>query len=168
MVKIIHNILNDAELIYLNNFCKAINEAALTQPAPGRSSYKRTSISLEKDTIEKILNIVKINYDIKCKHTASWVNVVDNKGNKDDYFHYDVSDFSIIIYLNDDFTGGELEYQNSNIKPEIKKFTPVKNSAVLMSKNVLHRVLPVLDGKRYSMVNFFDFDTNFIKEKSLI
>jgi len=170
MVKYITNIniLNDDELLYIDNFCKSINEALLDDPLPGRNSYRRKVIILKNETIQKILNTVKNNYGIKCRYRGSWINIVDNTANKDDKFHYDDTDFSLIIYLNDNYVGGELEYENSSIKGDIKKIKPIKNSAILLSKNVLHRVLPVLSGKRYSMATFFNYDESFIKEKSLI
>ena len=168
MVKYINNILDKNDIEHLNQFCKSIDDTMLMEPVSGRSSYKRTPINLKKEIIENVLNIIKNNYGIKCKHTASWINVVDNRGNKEDAFHYDVADFSLIMYLNDDYVGGELEYINSNIVEDIKKYKPITNSAVLISKNVLHRVLPVTIGKRYSMVIFFDFDKDFAKRKSII
>lgn len=168
MVKYIDNILDKDEIEYINDFCKSINESLLEEPLVGRNSYRRKGIRLKDETIQKILNIVKNNYGIKCTYTTSWINIVDNTSNKEDKFHYDVTDFSLIIYLNDDYVGGELEYKNSNIVEDIKKYKPIKNTAILISKNVLHRVLPVTIGKRYSMVLFFDFDKHFTKEKSLI
>lgn len=168
MVKCIYNILQDDELLYIDDFCKSINESLLQEPLPGRNSYRRKVIKLKDETVKKILDIVKNNYGIQCTYTGSWINIVDNTANKKDKFHYDVADFSLIIYLNDDYVGGELEYQNYNIVEDIQKFKPVKNSAVLISKDVLHRVLPVLSGKRYSLATFFNYDTSSTKEKSLI
>jgi len=168
MVKYINNILDKNDIEYIDNFCKSINEESCESPVLGRNSYRRKTFKLKDETLQKILDIVKNNYGIKCKHTSTWINIVDNTTNKDDKFHYDVADFSLVIYLNDDYVGGELEYENSSIKKDIKKIKPIKNSAILLSKNVRHRVLPVLSGKRYSMVNFFSYDVSLTSQKSLI
>ena len=60
MVKYITNIniLNDDELLYIDNFCKSINEALLDDPLPGRNSYRRKVIILKNETIQKILNTI--------------------------------------------------------------------------------------------------------------
>lgn len=168
MVKHINNILDKNDIEYIDNFCKSINEESLELPELGHNSYRRKIFKLKDETLQKILDIVKNNYGIKCKHINTFINIVDNTTNKDDKFHYDVADFSLIIYLNDDYVGGELEYENSSIKEDIKKIKPIKNSAILISKNVIHRVLPVLSGKRYSMVNFFSYDVSLTSQKSLI
>lgn len=64
----------------------------------------------------------------------------ENKGNRV---------FGIVIYLNDDFTGGELNYPNinMNIKPKI-------GSLVIHKADILHKVLPVISGNRYCLTSF--------------
>ena len=37
--------------------------------------------------------------------------------NKNDKYHLDTSDITILIFLNDDFVGGEFEYINEEKKP---------------------------------------------------
>lgn len=57
--------------------------------------------------------------------------------------------FGIAIYLNDDFTGGELSYPNLNlkVKPKVK-------SMVIHNASYPHEVLPVKSGNRYSITTF--------------
>lgn len=57
--------------------------------------------------------------------------------------------FGIAIYLNDDFTGGELSYPD--IELSVK---PKRSSIVIHDARLLHKVLPVKSGVRYSITTF--------------
>lgn len=68
--------------------------------------------------------------------------------------------FGIAIYLNDDFTGGELSYPDLNL---IVK--PKPRSLVVHRADYPHEVLPVTSGSRYSITTFIlgNESTRFIK-----
>ena len=59
---------------------------------------------------------------------SMWINKIDINSNKDDNFHKDTSPYSLILYLNDDYIGGELEYVNDTNNR--LKITPQKNLEV--------------------------------------
>jgi predicted 2-oxoglutarate/Fe(II)-dependent dioxygenase YbiX len=84
----------------------------------------------------------------------SWINKVTIDTNKDDAYHFDMSNLTIVTYLNDDFEGGEFEYLD-DFKSKVK-ITPKKNLSLIMNGYLKHRVLPVSKGERYSLVSFFD------------
>ena len=84
-----------------------------------------------------------------------WINKIDINSNKNDNFHTDISPCSLILYLNDEYIGGELEYINDNNNK--LKIIPQKNLIVIMNNRLKHRVLPVTSGVRYSLVAFFSF-----------
>jgi hypothetical protein len=67
--------------------------------------------------------------------------------------------FGIAIYLNDDFTGGELSYPELNLT-----VNPRPRSMVIHKAEYLHKVLPVISGNRYSITTFVlgDETTKFI------
>jgi predicted 2-oxoglutarate/Fe(II)-dependent dioxygenase YbiX len=84
-------------------------------------------------------------------------------------YHYDleitfikekikVSHFAVLIYLNDDFEGGELVFplQNITIKPE-------KGMMVIFPTSYMypHAVSPVFSGKRYSVRMSYVLDKDF-------
>ena len=73
--------------------------------------------------------------------------------------------YSCIILLNEDYEGGELE-----IKENYETITIQKNAGdlILFPSAYLHRVSPVLEGKRYTLVNWVIIDINKPKTKSLI
>lgn len=66
--------------------------------------------------------------------------------------------YGVVIYLNDDFTGGELKY--TDIDFSIK---PKSASMVIHETDIKHEVLPVLSGNRYCLTSFIygDESTKF-------
>lgn len=82
-----------------------------------------------------------------------WINRVNVNSNKNDDFHYDNSLASCVVYLNDDFEGGEFEYKDTH-NNQIKVI-PKKYMLIGMTDKLKHRVLPVKNGVRYSLVFFF-------------
>lgn len=59
---------------------------------------------------------------------------------------------SVLLYLNDDYEGGEIEFQNSGIK-----FKPKEGSVLFFPSNFLyvHEVYPVTKGPRYALPNWY-------------
>lgn len=72
--------------------------------------------------------------------------------------HYDSEkdpscEYGIVMYLNDDFEGGEIFYPSKGITHK-----PVKNSVLIHSAgpDYVHGIYPVLSGVRYYMTLFAD------------
>jgi hypothetical protein len=67
--------------------------------------------------------------------------------------------FGIAIYLNDDFTGGELIYPTLGLS-----VTPRLGSMVIHKAHLKHQVFPVLERERYSITTFVfgDESTKFV------
>jgi len=57
--------------------------------------------------------------------------------------------FGVAIYLNDDFTGGELIYPDLGLS-----VTPKPGSMVIHDASLKHQVFPVVKGQRYSITTF--------------
>ena len=85
------------------------------------------------------------------------------KYTESDYYnmHYDSASFfshrqiSAIIFLNDNFNGGELEFPNQGIK-----IRPVKGTVLIFPSNYLykHVVNKITDGIRYAIVTWLNSD----------
>lgn len=59
---------------------------------------------------------------------------------------------SVLLYLNDDYEGGEIEFKHSNLK-----FKPEAGSVLFFPSNFLyvHEVYPVTKGPRYALPNWY-------------
>ena len=68
-----------------------------------------------------------------------------------------VRKISASVILNDDYEGGELEFVilNEKAQVEITKITPEVGSVVVFPSFIMHRVLPVTKGTRYSVVAWY-------------
>jgi hypothetical protein len=180
------NIFDEFELDYLENNCNDFNPndrpdenpfeitISTTGKVTGkfRNFYNRFMINeapYYEIISEKITNFLnkkieenKISIQKFTKPSQGpWINRVDSNSNKNDKYHTDQSDISVIIYLNDSFEGGEFEYLDKNDKPI--KIKPKKYSIIISSQELSHRVLPVSNGVRYSLVAFFNFEKKVSK-----
>lgn len=156
MIKVIDAVFSEKELFLLNQVCENF-VATITPNKEKLSSYYRNPIETNGKFIDvenRIINIAKDNTNCDYFFDSNWINKVDKNSNKDDALHLDLSDLSLVVFLNEDFLGGNLKYVIDNEEYEIK---PKKNLGVLMNNKILHRVNPVSDGVRYTFVSFMKF-----------
>lgn len=108
-------------------------------------------------------NFLYVKYKKKycLKGGGVWINKVTPFTNTHDNYHFDVTDLSIVTYLNDDFVGGEFQYIDKNGSDV--KITPIKGQSLIMDGKILHRVLPVKLGERHSLICFFDLEKKDFK-----
>lgn len=71
---------------------------------------------------------------------------------------YPWRDFGAIIYLNDNFEGGEIEYPNFNLRPTISAGTLAAHPGTL---DYLHGVHPIKSGIRYTIASFLTLDKTY-------
>lgn len=170
MIEIYNNVLTDDELNYLKKECDSFvitsHPSDITTDKKSYNFYVRKSLNKENtfSFYEKILNTFLNKSGINYKIGDLWINKINNETNKNDDYHTDASNLSVVIFLNDDFEGGEFEYvdnfgKNNKIKPE-------KNKAILMDNKLRHRVLPVISGERFTLVCFLKYIKK--ENKSLI
>lgn len=79
------------------------------------------------------------NYYVKKWNTGSGMGP-----HKDEQYSEDNLAFSIVVYLNDNYEGGEINFPEKGvtIKPRL-------GSAVIFPSNEMHQVFPVISGERY-------------------
>jgi|688.fasta_scaffold692052_2 hypothetical protein len=133
----------------------------------GANYYVRELISNDDTEFQTIISKVnnsvrKLSKPIDIKLNEFWINKVTKNTNKDDGFHKDVSAITFLMYLNDEFTGGEYEYVIPTTKKK-EKLKPKKYLSIITDRSVEHRVNPVIEGQRYSIVFFYDFDKKLNK-----
>lgn len=134
-----------------------------TTPGTSENYYYREYIEGEEaignmqtfiDSIYKILKDDLLYPHAKLE--GMWINRVDSNSNHNDDFHRDISKFSSITFLTNDFEGGKLEYWDikNNVPVSIKLNT--FSTLIFEGSKYPHRVLPVSSGVRYSLVSFWD------------
>ena len=147
MVQLFNNFTSDIEsdeliMFYSSNIEETyLNESKIY-------SYKAKDIDNYSDFL--ISNKLKLH-----KPPVLRVQVIDNSVKVNNNTHTHTSNWNYILFLNDDFDGGELVIENITVKP-------VKNQLVMFSGDTPHKVLPVTNGTRYTLVVFCDDKGKFI------
>ena len=106
------------------------------------------------NTYTKILNIKKPtvinNYAINKYFSGESMGL-----HVDSYENSDEKRFTILIYLNDDYEGGEIEFPNQNIK-----FKPQAGSALIFptQEPYAHKSYDVLNGFKYFVLGEFGLE----------
>lgn len=69
---------------------------------------------------------------------------------------------SLVGYVNDDYTGGEIFFRLQNIN-----YKPKAGDLFIFPSNYMypHRAMPVIDGTKYSLVTMLDYSNKFHSEK---
>lgn len=82
--------------------------------------------------------------------------------------HVDTSSFegnhiASIYYINEDYSGGEINFPDHNLK-----IKPKSNSLIIFpgNENYLHEVLEIIEGDRYSSTVWFQFTGSTFNKKS--
>lgn len=156
MIFFIENLLSTDELNQIINLSKnfTISDSPTTKE---KNYYNRHFIDENIELLDYQKKSIEFaNSTLKLKHKISgvWLNQITTETNKNDKFHFDESDTTIVTFINDNFIGGEFEYVGENNNP--CKFYPKKNSSILMTNKLIHKVLPVSFGTRYSLVTFME------------
>lgn len=161
------NLLKDTELNNLLELCNKFDNQLfekIDKKKTPDNNYNRLFVkdsllqSYYTDLTEFLnqnINQTKINI-LDLSKPNSWINMVTTETNKDDGFHYDKASLSVVTYLNDNFESGEFEYINSKNKKPIK-IKPKVNKTLIMDETLPHRVLPIKNGIRFSLVTFYQF-----------
>ena len=156
MIEIFSNTLSEEQLNKYVSLCSNNNFDETPKMDSNNDMvnyYYRKAVHIDKSIIDKSYDLIKEkNNKLKYRFTNGWINTVYENSNLDDTFHTDEDDLTIIIYLNEDYTGGEFEYRIDNTFYQIK---PKINSAIMMNNRLPHRVKNVTTGIRYSLALFF-------------
>ena len=151
MLRTIYSLLSNEELLFLNSMCSPFVATDSASIIGKNNYYIRKKLDIKIDLLEyqkKCITYLGGDYEIE----GLWINKVTPITNKNDKFHYDTSDISIITYINEDFKGGEFEYMFKNEKIKIK---PIKNCSLIMDETIQHRVRNVINGERFSLISFY-------------
>lgn len=169
MIEQHYNILLEEEKQFLKEKCDNFIEThSPFENGNINRSYHKYKLDEKKDLLdlqERLLKLIKkVTNENNIEFTGFVINRADLTTNQNDDYHVDMSNYTIVTYLNDDFMGGDFVYSLDNIKHTHNKVE--KDLSIIMDDTVPHKISPVIDGVRFSFVCFFNKIVK--KNKSLI
>ena len=162
MILFQENLINDIEIEYLLNLWDTNLITSNEQFSDGNRALAMEWVDIKKHK----LNISPLHNEAFCNRNFEKIRIQhyhESLGTVEQYHgHENIHNY--IIFLNDNFTGGELEFENGlSIKPS-------KGSLVYFNNNERHRVLPNI-GDRYVFTALGNTEANIqfqIKQRTLI
>jgi hypothetical protein len=137
--------LNDKDIIIIQYKNSAIkNESNQRVESNQPTNADGWDFNKNKEVTGKIINVVN-DYIENIEDYKFVVQRLDKT--KKSSPHYDHTDYTVVLLLNDKFSGGELiiEDVESNLK---------KGNLILFKSNKLHHVSKLTEGERYTLVGF--------------
>jgi predicted 2-oxoglutarate/Fe(II)-dependent dioxygenase YbiX len=151
MIEIYQNYVSQIEI---NEILEFFNKNIKDVKTHIDSVYRFNGISL-LDNINNISFLKKLNYTnydrIRIQHVDKNVDMITNP-------HKHHHAYSFVVFLNDEYEGGELIFDNVTFKPKVGQL-------ICFSGNEPHYVKNVTNGDRYTLVSFFNDKINFNKIK---
>ena len=77
-------------------------------------------------------------------------------------------EYTALIYLNDEFEGGEITFEDGPHNRQYKKTIPIRANLLVLAPNgpdFYHEVFPIRKGKRYSLHLWFTSDPRYYSNK---
>lgn len=106
-----------------------------------KNNFAFTKRFLKEDVVDRL----------RIQHVDNQIKVVEKP-------HGHFLPYSFVIFLNDDFKGGELIFDNITIRPQ-------KGQLVYFTGDETHSVNSVLEGDRYTLVSFLKSDIKITESK---
>lgn len=177
-INIIEDFLSRKECDFLLHKCKEELKLFSARVANGNPNERKSSIGWIEDlgeVNEKLKNVLKshFNYDgmeviglgpfqfteYKIGEYYKWHTDRDSTVYMDRFA-------STVIQLNDNYSGGLLEIKNS--KGKLVDINHKIGNLYIFNSNLFHRVSPVEDGTRYSLVNWVSIVKTEPKKQKLL
>ena len=139
MIEIYNNFISDTECDELLNY---YNDNIEKEWSTLNNIYSFKSVDIENYNELSLSKKLKIN-----SPKAIRIQKVDNTFETNQYMHRHKVPWTYLIFLSDNFEGGNLIIENMNI-------TPRKNQLIIFSSHLQHRVENVNSGERYTFICF--------------
>jgi hypothetical protein len=145
MITVVQNIITDIEINeFIEYYKNNLDKAQRPENSYGRETvYKFEGISII-DNISDFTFLKRIRYK---NYDRIRIQKVDNTIDMILKPHVHTPPFSYVVFLNDDFEGGDIIFDNIRIKPK-------KGQLLYFDKNESHYVENVINGERYTLVGF--------------
>ena len=183
-IDIFENFLSTEECSLILNKCKeelTLKTAEVYDEHPNytdKKTIRKSSVGWISDLEflnERLTNKLRETFNINGMEVTGLGSYQFTEYKKDEYFdwHTDTNNkiyrdrfTSIVIQLNDTYEGGILEIKNSK-----GDLVPIENkigTLYVFNSRLVHRVTPVIDGVRYSLVNWISLVKVDPKKQNLI
>jgi hypothetical protein len=159
MIEFYNNLLTEDEKQYLKYKCDNFIETH-SPFVDGKTNRSYHKYKLDEKTEllglqNRLTDLMREKVGNNVEFLSFVINRVTVETNKNDQYHVDKSDFTIVTYLDDDFDGGDFVYSLDNI--EHKHIKVKKDLSILMNNEVPHKITPITRGMRYSFACFFNY-----------
>jgi len=151
-IEIVENFLSNDLCENLINYYE--NNKSLTKTHPVDNNKHLVEIEItEMDKFNDLFNTINNHvYNLNCK--IDWINIVKWNNDCSQNLHFDTASnetvYSSIIYLNDEYLGGQTFFQDGLI------VRPIKGRALFFNGMCYkHGVLPVKQGPRYTLAAWY-------------
>jgi len=153
MIKSYRNFIKNDECEELISFFKLNRELILPVLNDNLYHYNGIDILSRKDNFTFTKRFLKEDVidRLRIQHVDNQIQVVEKP-------HGHFLPYSFVIFLNDNFKGGELMFDNITIKPQ-------KGQLVYFTGDEVHSVNSVLEGDRYTLVSFLKSDIRITDSK---
>jgi predicted 2-oxoglutarate/Fe(II)-dependent dioxygenase YbiX len=122
------------------------------------------------DLNQKLVRVLSDKVKVKGGNPTNLSDFQLTKYDVGDYFNWHIDpphrDYTIIIFLNNDYQGGELEIKDENEK--VFRIEKKEGKLVVFPSFLFHRVTKIEKGIRYSLVNWVAIEKTLNYKKTLI
>jgi hypothetical protein len=115
--------------------------------------YKKALNVWSEKTGNPKVNLITKNYTIKKYNTSQMIPAHSDRDHDHDFNTFD---WTALIYLNDDYTGGELEFNNLGYSIE-----PTAGSIVFFLSDEVHTAHQVISGNKYFIFLYIHSDIGY-------
>lgn len=159
----IENFISEEELIYLQNLCSSITEEQWSEYSKDSVTWKdkiyfSKPVQIYLDKINERLKLLFQSYSkvwpLHTIHRVREDEILDyhsDNGASHERTHHIV--YGVVLYINDNFEGGELDYWGINLS-----YKPRAGALVIHYGGLRHGIKPVVNGTRYMITSFIEGD----------
>lgn len=163
-IKVVENFLTKDECFHILKKCKLDIDLSVAQIIDGQPKSRKSSIGWINDLgylNERLKDVLKDSYFFDGMQVTGLGPFQFTEYKKGEYYDWHVDResttlmdrfTSTVIQLNDNYYGGILEIKNS--KGDLVSIENKIGNLYIFDSNLRHRVSPVEDGVRYSLVNW--------------
>jgi predicted 2-oxoglutarate/Fe(II)-dependent dioxygenase YbiX len=177
-IKTVEGFLSIDECDYILTKCKNELKLSSAEVTNGYANSRKSSVGWINDlefVNEKLTNLLKNSYNINGAEVTGLGTFQFTEYKIDEYFDwhtdrdskiYKERFVSIVIQLNNNYTGGIFEIKNN--KGELVFIEQKIGNLIMFDSGLRHRVTSVESGVRYSLVNWVSLIKTDIKNQNLI